>query len=139
MERRDYLVDQIHELGLFIVKLVGRLQKKVDKKEEDQLFLEAKDAFTEQFSLDLEKLLFMDENGFISLMDEKLLAYDNFEKMAKVFEILGDHALEHQTTLRKELYYRKALFLLNYVDRKSQSYSVERGSRIALISSKLKY
>ncbi len=138
MERRDYLMDQIHELGLFIAKLMGTLQKKVEAGEEDKMLDEAKDAFSIQFGLDLEDLLFMDEAGFVNLMEENLLADEHFEKMAEVFETLGDHAFEHQTVLRKSLYFQKSLLLLHYIEGKSHSYSMERAESIVRIESKMK-
>ncbi|WP_423128190.1 hypothetical protein [Gaoshiqia sp. Z1-71] len=137
MERRDYLIDQIHQLGLFIAKLIDRLQKKKDQGQEDQLFTEAADAFCVQFGWDMEELLFLDDRSFIGLMDENLLANEHFEQMAAVFELLGDHALEHETLLRKELYLQKALLLLNYVEHKSHTYSMERRDRIVQLESKL--
>ncbi len=137
MERRDYLISQIQEIGLFLAKLFGRMQKKVEEKEEDHLLAEAKDALCVQFGWDLEELLFLDERGFIRLMEENLLVDDHYEKLAAIFEVLGDHALEHETLLRKELYYQKALLLLNYIERKSQIYSMERRDRIVQITAKL--
>ena len=138
MERRDYLIDQIHQLGLFIAKLIDRLQKKKEQGAEDQLFTEATDAICVQFGWDMEELLFLDDRSFIGLMDENLLTNEHFERMAEVFELLGDHALEHETLLRKELYLQKALLLLNYVEHKSHTYSMERRDRIVQLESKLK-
>lgn len=138
VQRRDYLMDQINELGLFIVKLLGRLKKQVENKEEDQMLETAKDAFQSQFDLNLEDLLFMDESSFVNLMEEKLLVDEHYEKMGEVFETLGDHSTEHHTILRRELYYKKALFLNNYIENTSQTYSMERSNTIARINSKLK-
>lgn len=130
MERRDYLMDQINELGLFIAKLIGRLSKIAQDEEEDKMHDEAKDALTVQFGWELDEILFMEKPGFISLMEENLLAEEHYEKLSDVFRLLGDHALEHETLLRKELYYQKALWLLNYVDQHSSNYSMERRSKI---------
>lgn len=138
MERRDYLMDQINEIGLFIAKLLGRLHQ-LEQEKEDQLLSEAKDALSVQFGWELEELLFMENSAFIGLMEDNLLAHDHYEKLAEVFHVLGDHALEHQTLLRKELYYQKALWLLKYVDRQSSNYSMDRRDRIALLEVKLKY
>ena len=137
MERRDYLISQIQEIGLFLAKLIGVLKKKEEDREEDQLLADARDAIVVEYGWDIDEVLFLGDASFISLMEENLLANENLEKMAFVLELLGDHALEHQTLLRKELYYQKALLLLNYVDRKSQTYSMERRDRIVQINAKL--
>ncbi|WP_147377154.1 hypothetical protein [Mangrovibacterium diazotrophicum] len=140
MERRDYLMDQINELGLFIAKLLGRLRNMEQEQEEGDLLLaEAKDALVVQFGWELEDLLFMDDAAFIGLMEENLLAEDHYEKLAEVFHVLGDHALEHQTLLRKELYYEKALCLLKYVDKQSSNYSMMRRDKIVALEVKMKY
>jgi len=138
MERRDYLMDQINEIGLFIAKLLGRLRSLEQEREEDQLLSEAKDALVVQFGWELEELLFMENSAFIGLMEENLLAEDHYEKLAEVFHVLGDHALEHQTLLRKELYYQKALWLLKYVDQHSSSYSMVRRDKIVNLEVKLR-
>ncbi|WP_163707324.1 hypothetical protein [Mangrovibacterium lignilyticum] len=139
MERRDYLMDQINEIGLFIAKLLGRLRLHELENEEDQMLSEAKDALTVQFGWELEDLLFMENAPFISLMEENLLAEQHYEQLSEVFHLLGDHALEHQTLLRKELYYQKALWLLQYVDRQSSDYSMVRRDKIVNLEVKIKY
>ncbi|WP_372772929.1 hypothetical protein [Mangrovibacterium sp.] len=137
MERRDYLMDQINEIGLFIAKLLGKLRDLDEQKEEDQLLSEAKDALTVQFGWELEEMLFMENTAFISLIEESLLAESHYEQLAEIFHVLGDHALEHQTLLRKELYYQKALCLLKYVDIQSSTYSMLRRNKIVNLEAKL--
>jgi hypothetical protein len=137
MERRDYLMDQINEIGLFIAKLIGRLSKMAREGKEDRLQEEVKDAFTVQFGWELEELLFLEKQGFINLMEENLLAEGHYEKLSDVFSLLGDHALEHETLLQKELYYQKALWLLGYVDQHSINYSMERRSKMVDLEVKL--
>ncbi len=123
-------MDQINELGLFIAKLMGRLSKMAQDNQHDLLQGEAKDALTVQFGWELDDLLFLEKSAFISLMEENLLADEHYEKLAEIFSLLGDHALEHETLLRKELYYQKALWLLRYVDHHSSNYSMERQRKI---------
>ena len=139
MERRDYLVSQIQEMGSFFAKLLGRLQKDVQDGEEDLLLMEARDALSIQFGWDLEELLFLDNSSFISLMEENLLAVDHFEKMAAIFELLGESDSGKRTLLQKELYFRKALTLLEHIEYKSSTYSMERRDRIAQINLKMNH
>ncbi|MGV8094608.1 MAG: hypothetical protein AB2L24_22365 [Mangrovibacterium sp.] len=133
MERRDYLMRQIEEMGLFLSRLIGRLQKRKQDKEEEQIMEDVRSALSVQFGWDLEELLFLDNQSFISLMEENLLADDHYEKMASIFEFLGDYEPDHKTLLRKELYLRKALLLLEHLEYKSFTYSLERQDRIAKI------
>ncbi len=137
MERRDYLMSQIEEIGLFFARLIGRLQKRLQDQQEDLLTEDARNALSVQFGWDLEELLFLDQQSFISLMEENLLADDHYEKMAAIFEFLGDCEAGHKTLLRKELYLRKALLLLEHIEYKSFTYSMERRERIARIHTSL--
>lgn len=137
MERRDYLISQIQEIGLFFARLIARLQKKVQDREEDRLMEDVRSALSVEFGWDLEELLFLDKESFISLMEDNLLTDDHYEKMASVFEFLGDYEPDDKTLLRKELYLRKALLLLEYLEYKSFTYSLERQDRIAQINAAL--
>lgn len=137
MERRDYLMDQIHELGMFIARLIGRLQKSKDGGGGDTARSEAEKAFSVQFGWNLEELLFMEEASFIALMEENLLVDDHFEAMATVFEMLGDANPQNQTLLRKELYYQKARSLLRLVDKRSLNYSMLRRDKLIQLELKM--
>ena len=134
MERRDYLMSQIEEMGLFLSRLIVRLYKRKQDNEEEQVMEDARNALSVQFGWDLEELLFLNNESFISLMEENLLADDHYEKMASVFEFLGDYVPDNKTILRKELYLRKALLLLEHLEFKSCTYSIERQDRIAQIN-----
>lgn len=138
MERRDYLMSQIEEMGLFLARLVDRLFRKKDSGQADQMMEEARNSFSIQFGWDLEELLFLDNQSFVSLMDDNLLADDHYEKMASVFENLAYAVPENQTILRKELYLRKALLLLEHLELRSCTYSLERREWIIRIGAALK-
>lgn len=135
MERRDYLLHQIQEMGAFLARLVGRLRK------EEQLpsaqLIKVTGELKNELGLDLDELLFLDDESFVSVVNEKLLSIDNFEKFADLLDQMGDMALDNETFLRQQIYYSKALTLLNFMEENSQSYSMERQEKIALIRLKL--
>ncbi len=137
MARRDYLLDQINEMGAFLAKLIGLLYGKASDNQGDQLEHTAEDALLVQYGWEMEDLLFMEKTAFLAFMEENLLADDHFEQLAQVFTLLGDHALEKETLLRKELYYQKAIWLLSYLDRRSASYSMDRRDRIIQLELKM--
>lgn len=137
MERRDYLMDQIHELGMFIARLIGRLQKAKDSGVTDSVLSEAQAAFSVQFGWDIEELLFLEDPSFLALMEENLLADEHFEQMAVIFEMLGDSNNQKQTLLRKELYYQKAHALLKFVDKRSLNYSMSRRDKMIQLELKM--
>ncbi len=137
MERRDYLMSQIEEMGLFLARLIGRLKTKKRESEDVQVMEDASNALSIQFGWDLEELLFLDNQSFIGLMEDNLLADDHYEKMATIFELLADCAPDNQTLLRKELYLYKALLLLEHLEFRSSTYSMERQNRISRLQTML--
>ena len=137
MERRDYLMTQIQEMGFFLAKLVRRLRGLDDSLPANELFSEAGDALSTQFGWDLEELLFMEDGDFIRLMEENLLAEDHYEKMAQVFELLGDTTPVDEKIMHQGLYYRKALAILRYLDLNSHTYSMERQTHIGALAGRL--
>ncbi|MGQ7869309.1 hypothetical protein [Sunxiuqinia sp. sy24] len=137
MERRDYLIHQIQEMGAFLARLILRLQKK-----EVQPWVEIASVaceLEEELDFKLNDLLFLDDSAFVEVVQEKLLSDENMEQFASLLEQLGDVALENETFLRQQIYYHKAGELLVFVDRNSQSYSMERQQRIVSIRAKLNY
>lgn len=135
MEKRDYLIYQIQEMGAFLARLVSKLRKKEDAP--SARFSAVSSALKNELSLDLSELLFLDNESFIIVVENKLKSPDNLEQLAALLEQLGDLALNNETFLRQQLYYSKSLFLLSYLDENSQTYSVERQTVIAGIQQKL--
>ena len=134
MERRDYLIHQIQEMGAFLARLILRL------KEAHQPSAQLKAVRAElerELGLKLNEVLFLEDSSFNEVLEEKLLSHGNMEHFASLLEQLGDVALEDETFLRQQIYYHKALVLLEYVEQKSQNYSMERQQKIADIRMRL--
>ena len=90
-----------------------------------------------ELGLKLNEVLFLEDSSFNEVLEEKLLSHGNMEHFASLLEQLGDVALEDETFLRQQIYYHKALVLLEYVEQKSQNYSMERQQKIADIRMRL--
>lgn len=135
MERRDYLLHQIQEMGAFLARLVSRLRKKDHKPTE--MLTQVSSELKNELNVDLDEVLFLDDESFISVLKEKLISTENFELFAEFLEKFGDIALDNETFLRQQIYYTKALTLLNFMEENSQSYSMERQQKIAELRLKL--
>jgi hypothetical protein len=129
MERRDYLLHQIQEMGAFLVRLILRLKKK--EHQPAAAIQKVSSELEEELDLVLKDLLFLEDEAFVELLQEKLVLLENMEQFASLLEQLGDVALVDETFLRQQLYYHKAIVLLDFTERESQSFSMERQDRIA--------
>ncbi len=136
MERRDYLLHQIQEMGAFLARLILRLRKK--EHQPAAAIQKVSSELEEELDLVLKDLLFLEDEAFVELLQEKLVSLENMEQFASLLEQLGDVALVDETFLRQQLYYHKAIVLLDFVERESQSFSMERQDRIASLRLKLK-
>lgn len=134
MERRDYLIHQIQEMGAFLARLILRLKKEHLPSAQ---FKAVSAELEGELSLKLDDVLFMEDEAFVDVLEEKLLSDENLVQFAFLLEQLGDMALEYETFLRQQVYYHKALVLLEHVEQKSQNYSMERQQKIAEIFTKL--
>lgn len=134
MERRDYLLHQIQEMGAFLARLILRLKK--EHRPTKQLEV-AREELERELSMGLDDVLFLEDQAFVEVLYEKLLSHENLVQFASLLEQLGDLALNDETFLRQQIYYHKALVLLEYVEQKSQNYSMERQQKIATIRMKL--
>ena len=135
MERRDYLLQQIQEMGAFLARLILRLRK---KKEQPSAEIQAISGELEnEMGIVLNDLLFLEDNAFVIVLEEKLQSLKNMEKFATLLEQLGDVALNNETLLRQQIYYHKARVLLDFVETKTQSYSMERQQQLADIRLKM--
>jgi len=134
MERRDYLIHQIQEMGAFLVRLILRLKKEHLPSAQ---FEAVRAELEDELALKLDDVLFLEDQAFVDVLEEKLLSDENMLQFAFLLEQLGDVALEDETFLRQQVYYHKALALLVYVEHKSQNYSMERQQKIANLRAKL--
>ena len=135
MERRDYLIHQIQEMGAFLARLVSRLRKKEQEPSAQQASVS--NELKKELGLNLDELLFLEDKSFITVLEEKLLSAENLEQFASLLEQLGDMALNHETFLRQQVYYSKSLVLLDHLETKSGNYSIERQDKIAVVRLKL--
>lgn len=136
MERRDYLLHQIQEMGAFLARLVLRLKKK-----EHQPAAQVQAVSNElenRLDISLKDLFFIEDEAFTDLLYDKLRSSENMEQFAILLEQLGDVALEDETFLRQQIYYHKAIVILEYIENKSQNYSMERQDQLAGLRLKIK-
>ncbi|HEY6913733.1 MAG TPA: hypothetical protein VI413_03570 [Paludibacter sp.] len=131
MPQRDYLMQQLEEMGYFLASLIRRVMKLKDDKKEDQITGALHDMIQEKLSFSLDDALTIDNEGFVALMKEHFKTEDHLEKMAELLLITGKSI--HPLSLNRINYLGKSLYLYNYLQGSSINYSFERRDRIVEI------
>ena len=70
MPQRDYLMQQLEEMGYFLASLLRKILKLKDDKQEDQITGMLHDMIQEKLSFSLDDALTIDNEGFVNLMKE---------------------------------------------------------------------
>lgn len=132
MPQRDYLMQQLEEMGYFLASLIRRVMKLKDDKKEDQITGALHDMIQEKLSFSIDDALTIDNEDFVSLMKEHFKTEDQLEKMAELLLLTGKSI--HPLSLNRLNYLEKSLYLYTYLQETSINYSFERRDRIVEIN-----
>jgi len=134
MERRDYILDEIQKFGQMVMGLIGKLVQNKRSQQYDFNLSMADLEFESEAGFTLKMLMEMDSknlNAFLANHDE--LNSENIELLADLLiEISDDPGIVPQTSLSR------ARDLLQIVDVRDKTYSVERAGKLDFIEGKLK-
>ena len=129
MASRDYLIRQIEEMGLFLAILLRRILKMKEENQQEQMDSVVREALVQEFKLDIDQLVVLENNDFLEVIKTKLTSDDQLEKLADILRLLGS---ENQQTFSptKANYLRKSLFLFVHLQETSTVFSYERRVKI---------
>lgn len=131
MPQRDYLMQQLEEMGYFLASLIRKVLKLKDEKQEEQITGMLHELIQERLSFSIDDALTIDNEGFVDLMKEHFKTEEHLEKMAELLMITGKSI--HPLSLNRINYLEKSLCLYNYLQETSINYSFERRDRIVEI------
>lgn len=131
MPQRDYLMQQLEEMGYFLASLLRKVLKLKDDKQEDQITGMLHDMIQEKLSFNIDDALTIDNEAFANLMKEHFKTETQLETMAELLMITGKSI--HPLSLNRINYLEKSLFLYAYLQETSINYSFERRDRIVEI------
>ena len=129
MASRDYLIRQIEEMGIFLAILLRRILKMKEEKQEGQIESAVKEALIQEFKLDIDRVIVLENQDFIQVAKEYFTSDDQLEKLADILKVLGQD-VEKSFTLTKVNYLQKSLFLYSYLQESSTNFSFERKIKI---------
>jgi len=128
MPQRDYLMQQLEEMGYFLASLIRKVLKLKDEHREEEITNMLHDLIQEKLSFSLEDALTIDREGFISLIKEHFTREEHLEKMAELLLLTGKTI--HPLSLNRINYMEKSLYLYSWLQETSINYSFERRDKI---------
>ena len=129
MPSRDYLIRQFEEMGFFLASLIQRILKLKAENQLEQMESAVREELIHELKLDIEQIVMLENEEFLSLIQTTFTSDDLLEKLADILKILGQE-IGHSFTLTKANYLRKSLFLFEYLQNSSANFSYGRKVKI---------
>lgn len=138
MASRDYLIRQFEEMGFFLASLLRRVLKLKEDYQQEQMATTVRQELMQELKLDIEQLIMLENQEFLTLIKNYLTSEEQLEKLADIMNVLGQD-LSQSFSLTKANYLRKSLFLFNYLQENSPVFSYERRMKILVIQDELRF
>jgi hypothetical protein len=133
MKQDDYFLKQIDLLGRVLGKILAELLKLKSKVEVIEMSAFTSQTLKSELDIDLDELVSMTDIAMIQfLQNEKNFNHNHLEKIAEIL-----YLIDFDSDNTKDLILKKSLVILEFLDRTSTTYSLERISKIELIKLKL--
>ncbi|HAQ20964.1 MAG TPA: hypothetical protein DCR40_17285 [Prolixibacteraceae bacterium] len=129
MPSRDYLIRQFEEMGYFLAVLIQRILKLKEENQLEQMETVVREELIQELKLDIEQIVMLENEEFLSLVQSNFTSDDQLEKLADILMVLSQE-IEHSFTLTKANYLRKSLFLFEHLQGSSANFSYERKVKI---------
>lgn len=129
MERRDYLMQQIQMMGLFLQKLIARMLKRDENDETGGTYDIVITEFNNEFKLNINELVLLQDEDFFSILKEKNFKEDHLESLAQLLFLLGKPT-DFTISVSQRNYLQKSLAIYNEIEKESRNFSMERNDRM---------
>jgi hypothetical protein len=129
MPTRDYLIRQFEEMGFFLASLMRRILKMKEESQQEQMESAVREELIQELKLDIEQIVMLENEEFLSLIKTTFTSDDQLEKLADILKLLGQE-IGHSFTLTKANYLRKSLFLFEHLQNSGVNFSYERKIKI---------
>jgi hypothetical protein len=129
MASRDFFIRQIEEMGLFLGILFRRILKMKEENQHEQLESVVREALMLELKLDIDQIVVLQNDDFLTVIKEHLTSEDQLEKLADILSVLGSD-IGQTFSLAKLIYLQKSLFLFMHLQETSSVFSYERKFKI---------
>jgi hypothetical protein len=139
MQKRDYLMDQIEQLGQALATIFSRWYGLKSQGKVPEAIEMTNQSLKVELGLDIAELTSIATEDFVgTLRDEKKFNYSNLERLADILLLLADESEGNKAVNDQRLnLYAKCLSIYNYLNENDLTYSFERQSKIERIRSML--
>ena len=134
MEQRDYILREIEKISVMLLAMLGKFRRIKSKKQFEQERSMIDSELEEAGELSIDKLISFTDEEIISYIDEnKGFDPGNMELLADLLNVFAENLPENDSqNLNK-----KALLILEHIDRESRTFSMERSLKINSLKEKL--
>lgn len=123
MEQRDLLKDQIEQLGKVLGKILSDFIGSASKGNVAQGIEIANERLQSELDIDIEKLISLNNTDLKEYLNTRKLTEPHLEMLSKYLVENGKNKTDKN---EMELYFKKAIILLNIVDEISKTMCYER-------------
>jgi hypothetical protein len=136
MEKRDYLMDQIEQLGQALALIFSKLQGFKSQGKVPEGIEMTSFSLKSELGFDIDELSAIPSELFVSrLQDEKKINFTNFDLLADILLHIADDLYDNNPESDQSLnLYEKCLKIYTYLNDKDLTFSFERQSKIARIN-----
>ena len=134
MEQRDYILREIEKISVMLLAMLGKFRRIKSKKQFEQERSMIDNELEEAGELSIDKLISFTDEEIISYID-KNKGFDpgNMELLVDLLNVFAENLPENDSqNLNK-----KALLILEYIDNKTRTFSLERSLKINSLKEKL--
>ena len=134
MEQRDYILREIEKISVMLMAMLGKFKRIKSKKQFEQERSMIDNELEEAGELSIDKLISFTDEEIISYID-KNKGFDpgNMELLVDLLNVFAENLPENDSqNLNK-----KALLILEYIDNKTRTFSLERSLKINSLKEKL--
>ena len=131
MERRDYLEDQINQLGKVFAKIFNVLGFQVSQSTLVENIKVFNDSIKDETGIS--NLMLLEESNLIKAISDKHKFNDfNLEKLAEIFYTIALQMQPNESNIAKQ-FYSKSLVVYEVLNKQNSTYSLTRELEVAKI------
>lgn len=131
MEKRDYIMEQIKQLGRVLGMILAGVLKLKESGKSSEIHSYVEDEMRDQLNLNFQNMADLSDDRFIHMMiRERKLSLEGIETFAEIYIELGE--IQESDDL-KHKYLTRALFIYEFLSENSETYSLSWTNKINYI------